>query len=152
MDNLLNEIKHLAQQGLEKSIISRDENYKEIFLQIMLKSETAIEKFSQLSTSQKSIYEKVSSSVRTHDRIDEARKSNMYLIAYCFSRFEHTSLFPQYNQTKSFDIAAEKLGVKKNTLKKIIEITLMPIMTMIEKDGGKHLYQMICKDSKRFMI
>lgn len=152
MDNLLNEIKHLTQQGLEKSIISMDENYKEIFLQIMLKSETAIEKFSQLSTSQKSIYEKVSSSVRTHDRIDEARKSNMYLIAYCFSRFEYTSLFPQYNQTKSFDIAAEKLGAKKNTLKKIIEITLMPIMTMIEKDGGKHLCQMICKDSKRFMI
>lgn len=83
----------------------------------MLKSETAIEKFSQLSTSQKSIYEKVNSSVRTHDRIDEARKSNMYLIAYCFSRFEHTSLFPRYNQTKSFDIAAEKLGAKKNTLK-----------------------------------
>ena len=96
MDNLLNEIKHLTQQGLEKSIISRDENYKEIFLQIMLKSETAIEKFSQLSASQKSIYEKLNSSVRTHDRIDEARKSNMYLIAYCFSRFEHTSLFLQY--------------------------------------------------------
>lgn len=117
MDTLLNEIKQLAQQGLEKSIISRDEENKDIFMQIMLKAEVAINKVEQSSAHKNVVAEKENFSTRTYERIDEDAKSDMYLIAYCFSRFEHTSLYPQYSQDKSFIIAAEKLGVKKNTLK-----------------------------------
>ena len=44
MNNLLNEIKQLAQQGLENTIIAKDDKNKDIFLNIMLKSELALNK------------------------------------------------------------------------------------------------------------
>lgn len=117
MKNLLNEIKELSQHGLEKSIISGNEEDKDIYMQIMLKAEVAINKFSQTNISKTVPTGKEDFSNRTYERIDEDSKSDMYLVAYCFSRFEHTSLYPKYSQDKSFMIAAEKLGVKKNTLK-----------------------------------
>ena len=58
MDTLLNEIKQLAQQGLEKSIISRDEENKDIFMQIMLKAEVAINKVEQSSAHKSVVVEK----------------------------------------------------------------------------------------------
>ena len=106
MDTMLNEIKQLAQQGLEKSIISRDEENKDIFMQIMLKAEVAINKVEQSSAHKSVVVEKENFSTRTYERIDEDAKSDMYLIAYCFSRFEHTSLYPQYSQDKSFAFSA----------------------------------------------
>ena len=44
-------------------------------------------------------------------------KEREYLIAYCFSKFEHYSLYHDCNQDKAFSIAASKLGINKNTLK-----------------------------------
>ena len=41
MKNLLLEIKELAQKGMEKAVISHDEENKNTFLSIMLKTEIA---------------------------------------------------------------------------------------------------------------
>ena len=51
------------------------------------------------------------------EKIEDETKNALYLIAYCFSRYEHTSIFPNHGQDVSFEIASEKLGVKKTTLR-----------------------------------
>lgn len=51
------------------------------------------------------------------EKIEDETKNALYLIAYCFSCYEHTSLYPKFSQDKAFIVAAEQLGVKKNTLK-----------------------------------
>lgn len=116
MQNILTEIKQLAQKGMENTIISNDTENKELFLNILLKSEVAINQLNPVNFEKKIIQTKEETS-RTYKRIDEDLKSDMYLVAYCFSNFEHASLYPQYSQDKAFMIAADKIGVKKNTLK-----------------------------------
>ena len=116
MNNLLNEIKQLAQQGLENTIIAKDDKNKDIFLNIMLKSELALNKIPMKNTNSLLPTNKEESS-RTYEKIDDDIKMNMYLVAYCFSCYEHTSLYPKFSQDKAFIVAAEQLGVKKNTLK-----------------------------------
>ena len=113
MNNLLSEIKELAQKGMENTIISHDEKNKDIFLNIMLKTEVALSKFNEV----KDYHVLKEDTARTYEKLDEDVKSNMYLIAYCFSKYEHNSLYPTLSQDKAFIIASEKLGVKKNTLK-----------------------------------
>ena len=113
MKNILSEIKELAQKGMENTIISHDEENKNIFLNIMLKTELAINKLKENKDCQ--VLKEDTS--RTYEKIDEDVKSNMYLIAYCFSKYEHDSLYPNFSQDKAFIIASEKLGVKKTTLK-----------------------------------
>jgi hypothetical protein len=116
MKNLLLEIKELAQKGMEKAVISHDEENKNTFLSIMLKTEIAISKLNENKhgLDLQSSKEEIS---RTYEKIDEDIKSNMYLVAYCFSKYEHNSLYPTLSQDKAFIVASEKLGVKKNTLK-----------------------------------
>lgn len=112
MNKLLNEIKELAQQGLENTIIAKDDKNKNIFLSIMLKSELTLSKTTAPNTNDNKV-----EPIRTYEKLDDDVKMNMYLVAYCFSCYEHTSLYPSFSQDKSFNIAAEQLGVKKNTLK-----------------------------------
>lgn len=117
MNNLLNEIKELAQEGYEKAIVSHDTSNKELFLNIMLKAEVVLNNFEY-----KKFFKtqpNVKKTDRTYQRIEDNAKKEIYLIAYCFSYYEHSCLYPQYSQDKAFNIAAEKLGVKKNTLKNI---------------------------------
>lgn len=45
------------------------------------------------------------------------KNHDMYVVAYCFSYFEHGVLYPTLNQWEAFDMAAETLGIKANTLK-----------------------------------
>lgn len=116
MNNLLNEIKQLAQQGLENTIIAKDDKNKDIFLNIMLKSELALNKIPMKNTNSLTLTNKEESS-RTYEKLDDDIKMNMYLVAYCFSCYEHTSLYPKFSQDKAFIVASEQLGVKKNTLK-----------------------------------
>lgn len=119
MNNLLDEIKQLSQQGLENAILNKDDKNKNIFLNIMLKTELAINKYkgNSLNYSNRTTIEEYS--LRTYEKLDDDVKMNMYLVAYCFSRYEHSCLYSNLNQDKAFIIAAEKLGVKKNTLKNI---------------------------------
>jgi len=116
MKNLLVEIKQLAQKGMEHMIISNDVQNKDIFLSILLKSEVAISKIGHNLSNSNDSSERPENN-RTYERIDEELKNDMYLVAYCFSYYEHTSLYPQFSQDKAFEIAATKLGVKKTTLK-----------------------------------
>lgn len=116
MKDLLAEIKQLAQKGMENTIISNDVQNKDIFLNILLKSEVAISKLGCNSNSVMGFSDKQEGN-RTYERIDGELKNDMYLIAYCFSYYEHTSLYPQLSQDKAFEVAAMKLGVKKTTLK-----------------------------------
>ncbi|MDD3238366.1 MAG: hypothetical protein PHV37_09765 [Candidatus Gastranaerophilales bacterium] len=116
MKNLLMEIKQLAQKGMENTIISNDVQNKDIFLSILLKSEVAISKIGDNFNNSIGFSERPENN-RTYERIDEELKNDMYLIAYCFSYYEHTSLYPQFSQDKAFEVAATKLGVKKTTLK-----------------------------------
>ena len=116
MNNLLNEIKQLAQQGLENTILSKDDRNKDIFLKIMLKSELALNKSITSNVNHSNSINKEESS-RTYEKLDDDIKMNMYLVAYCFSCYEHNSLYPKFSQDKAFIIASEQLGVKKNTLK-----------------------------------
>ena len=116
MKNLLTEIKQLAQKGMENTVISNDTQNKDIFLSIMLKSEVAISKLGDKLNNSITLQNKPDGN-RTYERIDEDLKSDMYLVAYCFSYYEHTSLYPQFSQDKAFEVAATKLGVKKTTLK-----------------------------------
>lgn len=116
MNNLLNEIKQLAQQGLENAIIAKDDKNKDIFLKIMLKSELALSKTATNNVNYSSSVNKEETS-RTYEKLDDDIKMNMYLVAYCFSCYEHTSLYPKFSQDKAFIVASEQLGVKKNTLK-----------------------------------
>lgn len=115
MENLLKEIKQLAQQGLENAILENDDKNKNIFLNIMLKTEVVLDKIDNNINYKKTTIKE--ESLRTYEKIGDNIKMNMYLIAYCFSCYEHTSLYPKLNQDKAFVTAAEKLGVKKNTLK-----------------------------------
>lgn len=115
MYNLLNTIKELAQKGYEKSVISNDADNKELFLNIMLKTEIVLNNVENKNKVKIQFNEKKTN--RTYEKIEDNTKREMYLIAYCFSYYEHTCLYPQYNQDKAFNVAAEKLGVKKSTLK-----------------------------------
>jgi len=116
MKNLLTEIKQLAQKGMENTVIANDIQNKDLFLSIMLKSEVAISKLGDNLNSSMIFHNKPEGN-RTYERIGEDLKSDMYLVAYCFSYYEHTSLYPQFSQDKAFEVAATKLGVKKTTLK-----------------------------------
>lgn len=113
MKKLLTEIKELAQKGMENTVISNDNLNKELFLNIMLKSEVALNKLNQ------NVGNAAYEGSRTYEKIDDDLKSNMYVVGYCFSNYEHMSLYPELSQDKAFIIAAEKLGVKKNTLKNV---------------------------------
>jgi len=112
MENLLTEIKALAKDGYENAVMSNTEKCKDAFLSIMLKIEISL---NTPVTIRKNFTSNIPS--RTYEKINDIQKQNMYLVAYCFSYFDHTSLYPAYKQDKAFEIAAEKLGVKKNTLK-----------------------------------
>jgi hypothetical protein len=116
MKNLLTEIKQLAQKGMENTVIANDTQNKDIFLSIMLKSEVAISKLGDTLNNSMNFQNKTEGN-RTYERIGEDLKSDMYLVAYCFSYYEHTSLYPQFSQDKAFEVVATKLGVKKTTLK-----------------------------------
>ena len=116
MKNLFNEIKELAQEGLEHAIIAKDADNKEIFIKIMLKAEMGLSyQTKQSITSFKPLTKQ--EPIRTYERISTDSKTDMYLVAYCFSYFEHECLYPNCSQDKAFSIASEKLGVKKSTLK-----------------------------------
>lgn len=54
---------------------------------------------------------------RTYDSHEETTRHNMHVVGYCFSTYEHTSLYPAYTQDKALNLAAQIIGVKKNTLK-----------------------------------
>lgn len=53
--------------------------------------------------------------VNNYSKISE----DAIIVAYCFSTFEHTCLYPSYSQTDAFIDAADKLNINKNTLKQI---------------------------------
>ena len=114
MDILLNEIKKLAKNGYEEAIISNELKSKDTFLNILLKAEIALNNTNKIKDFEKP---NTKNPDRTYEKIEDNIKKDMYLVAYCFSYYEHTSLYPQYTQDKAFNIAAEKLGIKKNTLK-----------------------------------
>lgn len=115
MNDLLNEIKQLTKTGYETAILSNEEKSQDIFLNILLKIEMALKSIQSANTI---TYKAASSNTeRTYEKFDEETKRRAYLIAYCFSYYEHTCLYPEYTQDKAFDVAAKKLNIKKNTLK-----------------------------------
>lgn len=116
MKEIFNEIKQLAQQGLENCIILKEDKNKDIFLKIMLKSESGLNMVDIKNIKKIDFTNKIETS-RTYEKIDDDKKMDMYLVAYCFSCYEHTSLYPKISQDKAFILASEQLGVKKNTLK-----------------------------------
>ncbi|MDE6250986.1 MAG: hypothetical protein K2M34_05165 [Alphaproteobacteria bacterium] len=111
MKDLLNEIKQLTKTGYETAILANEEKSKDIFFNILLKIEIALKSTPPVHTITPS------GTDRTYEKLDEETKRQAYLIAYCFSYYEHSSLYPQYTQDKAFDVAAKKLNIKKTTLK-----------------------------------
>lgn len=57
-------------------------------------------------------------------------------VAYYLSRFEHTPLFPQYNQTQAFEVISKILGVKLTTLR-LKRDTYDPFCNNLKKRGRK---------------
>ena len=86
MNNLLNEIKQLAQQGLENTIIAKDDKNKDIFLNIMLKSELALNKIPMKNINPLLSTNKEESS-RTYEKIDDDIKMNISHSSYQYFYF-----------------------------------------------------------------
>lgn len=115
MQNILNEIKEIIQSGIENSILNNEPKSKEIFFKL---SDKIVLALNNLNSETKTInYNKTVFSQRTYEYIDDETRKKMQIVAYCFSTYEHDPIFPNCTQTKALEIAAEKLGVKKNTLK-----------------------------------
>ncbi len=113
----IKEIAKLAQIGLEHSILSSDTSNKKIFLDILVKTELLIQN-KQTCTEERSVMPKLPTG-RTYIRTKNKTKNDMHVIAFCFSYFEHTSLYPDYNQNDAFSIASQILGVKLASLRNI---------------------------------
>lgn len=110
MNECLNELKELAHKGYETAILQSNQECKEIFWEMILKSELELRK----EPNDKYISP---AKVRTYDKLSSVARDNMYLIAFCFSNYEHDVLYPKLSQEKALLAAASKLGVKKSTLK-----------------------------------
>lgn len=52
-------------------------------------------------------------------KLNKATDRDINIVAFCFSYFEHTPLYPNNNQTEAFRFAAQSLGMNKNSLKNI---------------------------------
>lgn len=115
MNDLLNEIKQLTKTGYETAIISNEEKSKDIFFNILLKIEMALKTMSSAQPINNTLTSQHTD--RTYEKMDEETKRQAYIVAYCFSYYEHTSLYPECTQDQAFEIAARKLNIKKNTLK-----------------------------------
>ncbi len=113
MKELLQQIKQLAQEGMEQSIIDKNSDSKEIFLSILLKSEVALNRNNEKPI-QKNSYPQVTP--RKNDKITDEIRYKLNVVAYCFSEFKHTTLYPLVTQQEAFYRASQALGVKKNTL------------------------------------
>ncbi len=111
MKELLSQIKNLAQEGMEQSIVDRNKESKEIFLEILLKAEVALNK-----SDAKPVATFSTSTGRKHDKISDEARHNLNVVAYAFSEYKHTMLYPLVTQQEAFYRASQKLGVKKNTL------------------------------------
>ncbi len=107
----LKEIKRLAKTGLETSIIIQNYEINDIFIKILLRTELLLEKLTDKELNSRQI--------RTHQRMAQVKKDEVSIVAYCFSEYEHDSLYPNHNQTEAFELAAQKLDIKKNTLSNI---------------------------------
>ena len=65
-----------------------------------------------------SINQDASSKIQ-YSKYDSNQKNDVYIVGYCFSNYEHDSLYLHMSQDNAFKEAAKSLGVKKNYLKYI---------------------------------
>ncbi len=111
------EIRQLARQGMKDMILADDSKTEEIFLEIMEKSKSILDRLERKDFSKENTSKE---NVRTRTgRIPDDVKQKVNLVAYCFSEYEHTSLYPNRSQQEAFELAAQALEVKKNTLSNI---------------------------------
>ncbi len=113
MKDLLVQIKQLAQEGMEQSIIDKNAESKEIFLSILLKAEVALNRSPEKATFTPTYPTSVP---RKNDKITDEIRYKLNVVAYCLSEHKHTMLYPLVTQQEAFYRASQALGVKKNTL------------------------------------
>lgn len=120
MQDALKEIKELIQNGIENSILNNEPKSKEIFFKLSDKITLAL---NNLNSETKTLnYNKPVLNQRTYEYLEDDARRKMQVVAYCFSTYEHNSVFPTLSQDCAFETAAKKLGVKKNTLKQTRDV------------------------------
>lgn len=108
MNDLLLNLKEKIINGHEEAIRNNEQHSKQNFLDLLLFIGAELSKRSEESKT-----EPVEKIKEKHSRnsYDEQTRKNMYLVAFCFSYFEHEALYPGLKQKKAMQIAAETLGV-----------------------------------------
>ncbi len=113
MKEFLNDLKETVLKAQQDAILNSEFISSKYFLDMYVKLEN------QISKCQDSfIYEPIKErKTRTYDKLDEKVRDNVLLVAFCFSYYEHDSLYPTQSQDRALSLAAEALGTKKSTLK-----------------------------------
>ena len=100
-DNILNNAKSI----LRESILSNNKIIEELSLLIIADVAVLIDNESKNTS-------KVD---RTRVRLDNEHSRDVNIMAYIFSEYEHTALFPNDTQTSAFTKVSKILNVKPNT-------------------------------------
>ncbi len=111
------EISKLAEKGMEHCRSLNDEIGKKIFLEILVHTKM-IEYNKEARQAVNNIFLEFPY-MRTYSRITKEVRKEMHLIAFCFSYFEHTSLYPYESQDRALELASETLEIKKSSLRNI---------------------------------
>lgn len=107
-------MKELVQTGIENSILNNEPKSKEIFFKLSDKITLAL---NSLNSDTKAFnYNKTIFNQRTYEYLEDEARKKMQIVAYCFSTYEHDSIFQNYSQDYAFEIAAKK----NSELKKIL--------------------------------
>ena len=106
MDSIVSNILNNAKLAYKEIVISDNEVIQELLLSILADSKRLQGlKINSVSTSVP----------RERVTLDRERSADINTIAYIFSEYEHTSLFPNLNQTQAFKEVSKILNVKQNT-------------------------------------
>lgn len=112
MNEFLQNLKESIIKGYEDAVLYSEQHSKQRFLDMLIKIEFELaKKTEELQSDAKS------KNKRSYDKIEDITRDKMYLVAFCFSYYEHTSLYPKLSQKNALETAAKTLGVKVSTFK-----------------------------------
>lgn len=113
MNEFLKSLKEDIQKIYEDAILYSEPHSKQSLFQLLLKIE-----LEAVKSKEEAVIKPAKQNVkRSYNQYPDEIQEKMYLIAYCFSYFGHTSLYPYLNQKAAFETAARAINVKMSSLK-----------------------------------